>query len=484
MTEEPLGILLMAKLRKAFVQSSLPFRVDIVDWASTSKNFRKIIEKEYTLVQQGIRGKSQTIDKWSKMSLSDIAELIMGQSPPSSTYNESGDGLPFFQGVRDFNYRHPSPRVFCSKPSRIAQPGDILFSVRAPIGRVNIADRECATGRGLAIIRPNNKSDTRYLEFLLRHMETSWNAIEGSGSVFGNATKQDLEMLLLLWPNDRQERCATAHILGTLDDRIELNRQMSETLEAMARALFKSWFVDFDPVHAKIEGRDLGLPRHLANLFPNRLVESELGKIPGDWQVKPLNYFGNIITGKTPSTKEPEHFGDIIPFLRIPDMHGKMYALQTQIMLSSYGAASQSQKSLPPGSVSVSCIATPGLVVLNHRETQTNQQINSIVPWDQTFSKYIYWSCRHLSSEINTGGSGGSVFGNMNKSTFSALQIVNAKRSVIQAFDRLVSPMHDKILSNEIETQVLTQVRDTLLPKLISGHLRIKDAETFLKGVP
>ena len=273
------------------------------------------------------------------------------------------------------------------------------------------------------------------------------------------------------------EQKAIASVLSSLDDKIELNRRRNETLEAMARALFKSWFVDFDPVRAKIAGRDPGLPQHLADLFPDRLVDSELGEIPDGWKVKALSCFGAIVTGKTPSTKEPEHFGDDVPFLRIPDMHGKIYVLQTQMMLSSHGASSQPKKTLPSGSVSVSCIATLGLVVLNHRATQTNQQINSIIPRNQSLSRYTYWSCRQLSSDIKIGGIGGSVFGNMNKSTFGSLPVLDAQPAAIHAFDQLASPMHDTILSNEIQNLILAHIRNTLLPKLISGELRVKDAK-------
>ncbi len=180
---------------------------------------------------------------WQTLHLSDVADVIMGQSPPGTTYNEIGEGLPFFQGVKDFNYRHPTPRVFCTAPSRVARPGDILLSVRAPIGRVNVADRECAIGRGLSIIRSKSAEDSRFLEFALRFLEPAWEAIEGTGSVFGNATRQDIETLAIPWPRDRWDRRTIAHILGTLDDKIELNRKMNQTLEAIARAIFKSWFV-------------------------------------------------------------------------------------------------------------------------------------------------------------------------------------------------------------------------------------------------
>ena len=275
------------------------------------------------------------------------------------------------------------------------------------------------------------------------------------------------------------EQRAIAHVLGTLDDKIEMNRRMNETLEAMARALFKSWFVDFEPVRAKMEGRWRrgeslpGLPAEHYDLFPDRIVDSELGELPKGWRVKGLSSFGKIVTGKTPSTRNSTFYGTDVPFLRIPDMHGRMYAVTTGSMLSNDGATSQSRQALPSGSVSVSCIATPGLVILNHRKTHTNQQINSIVPNDMRASKYLYWSCRQMASEIMTGGSGGSVFHNMNKSTFSALGILDADMRAIGAFENQVSSLHEMILANEKQSQNLTALRDALLPKLVSGGISL-----------
>ena len=263
---------------------------------------------------------------------------------------------------------------------------------------------------------------------------------------------------------------------------------MNETLEAMAQALYKSWFVDFEPVHARMEGRWRpgeslpGLPAEHYDLFPDRLVDSELGRMPEGWAVKALGDFGEVITGKTPSTKQPGYYGEDVPFLRIPDMHGRMYALTTSSMLSHDGAMSQSRQALPSGSISVSCIATPGLVILNHSETHTNQQINSIVPNDMKASKYLYWSCRQMASEIMTGGSGGSVFHNMNKSTFSAIEILDADIGTISAFEEQVSPLHETILSNEKQSQYFAALRDALLPKLVSGEMRVKDSERLLTG--
>ncbi len=212
-------------------------------------------------------------------------------------------------------------------------------------------------------------------------------------------------------------------------------------------------------------------------LFPDSFEDSELGKIPKGWEVKTLEENGTIITGKTPSTRNPNFYGDDVPLLKIPDMHGKIYVVETSTMLSREGASSQLTKALPFGSVSVSCIASPGLVVLNHQETHTNQQINSIIPIDKRAGKYLYWTCRILSTEIISGSSGGSIFGNMNKSTFGALQILNPESTVVRMFDILITPIHNQILLNEQQKILLTHIRDILLPKLVSGEIRIHEIE-------
>ena len=326
--------------------------------------------------------------------------------------------------------------------------------------------------------RPKSEVAQEFLPYLiLGNKARLLSLVDLAGHGTGRLNTEELKAIKVQIPPLPEQR-AIAHVLGTLDDKIELNRRMNQTLEEMARALFKSWFVDFDPVRAKMEGRwhpgeSLpGLPDHLYDLFPDRLVDSELGEVPEGWEVKELGTFGEIITGKTPSTKRPEYYGEDVPFLRIPDMHGKMYALQTEVMLSAQGAESQSKKTLPPGSISVSCIATPGLVVLNHRSTQTNQQINGIIPHNQSASSYLYWTCSYLSYDIETGGLGSSVFGNMNKSAFSALPAIHPEPAIVCAFDTIASPIHAAILANEEQAHTLATQRDLLLPKLVLGEIK------------
>jgi type I restriction enzyme S subunit len=277
----------------------------------------------------------------------------------------------------------------------------------------------------VAIIRVDlRRADPGYILSYLTHPAVkSYIESFNAGGSRRAITKGHIESFELPLPPLEEQR-AIACILGTLDDKIELNRQMNETLEEMARAIFKSWFVDFDPVRAKFEGRDSGLPKHIADLFPDRFENSELGEIPAGWAVWRVADAGNVICGKTPSTIAPEYYGEDIPFITIPDMHGKIFAINVARKLSLLGAESQKNKMLPAGTICVSCIATPGLVVITSECSQTNQQINSIVPSSTDETYFWYWVFRGLGDDIRAGGSGGSVLTNLSTGRFSELPVL------------------------------------------------------------
>lgn len=423
----------------------------------------------------------------SEVRLGEVAEIIMGQSPPGESYNEIGEGLPFFQGVADFNYRFPTPRVYCTAPSRVAQRGDIMLSVRAPIGRVNIADRECAIGRGLCIIRPHAAEEARYLEFVLRSKQSQWDAIEGSGSVFGNASRRDLEMLGIPWPQKTQRR-AIAHILGTLDDKIELNRGMSQTLEEMARALFKAWFVDFEPVRAKCRG-DLdsrprwrrgeslpGLPAHLYDLFPDRLVDSELGEIPEGWEVGVLGR----VAGNPRRTVQPDEIDLSTPYIALEHMP------RHSIMLLEWSTADgvESNKfefkkgeilfgKLRPYFHKVGVAPVDGVC---------STDIVVVTPNQPNWFGFVLG---HVSSvefvEYTNTGSTGTKMPRTNWADMARYKVVLPPEPIAGAFTSLLQPSIERIIVAINESRTLAALRDALLPKLISGQMRIRDAERFLK---
>lgn len=240
-------------------------------------------------------------------------------------------------------------------------------------------------------------------------------------------------------------------VLNSIERKIKTNEQVNNNLEQQAKAIYKSWFVDFEP----------------------------FGRImPSDWLIGTVDDLAKeVVCGKTPSTKHTEYYGSDIPFITIPDMHGKIYVDTTERKLSKLGADSQSKKSLPKNSVCVSCIGTAGLVTLVAEESQTNQQINSIVPKDNFSPFYIYYFMQTLSDTINKLGQSGSTIVNLNKTQFGKIHAVIPSETAMIQFDLIVSPLFEKILENQMENLKLVSLRDVILPKLISGELDVSDID-------
>jgi type I restriction enzyme, S subunit len=362
------------------------------------------------------------------------------------------------------------------------EDGDIVFS------RVGSVDRRALvragesgwlfSGRCLRV-RPNPELvDSEYLSYFfgLQGYKYHINQI-AVGATMPSLNTKILSDLPIYYPPLPEQR-AIAHILGSLDDKIEANRRQNETLEAIARAIFRSWFVDFDPVHAKARGEQpAGMDAATAALFPDRFEDSALGPIPAGWRVGNVGDFGRIITGKTPSSKVPEYYGGEIPFVRIPDMHGRVFVHGTEKYLTKSGSKSQRNKLLPAYSVCVSCIASPGIVSLLAYPSHTNQQINCIV-CSNTFSPFfVYFSLKLLHNEIVALGSGGSATLNLNKREFSRIRVLIPQVDVIGAFSKLVAPFFVRMLTADKESRTLAETRDALLPKLVSGEIRVGGVE-------
>ena len=425
--------------------------------------------------------------------LKNVAKLIMGQSPPGSTYNEFGEGVPFYQGVRDFGERYPTRRVYCTAPTRFAKADDVLFSVRAPIGEINRATEDCSIGRGLAAIRADSYLDTTYIEYVLRYIRREWEILEGQGAVFGNAKKSDLENLPVPWPKDEKRR-AIARILGSLDDKIELNRKTNETLEAMARAIFKSWFVDFDPVRAKAdlsavasakaEGRDPlsacnaqagGLPDEIAALFPDNFQDSDLGEIPKGWKVSTIGSEFNLTMGQSPPGKTYNENGDGLPFFqgrrdfgfRFPT--NRVYCTAPK-RLADHGDTLVSVRA-PVGDINMAmarCCVGRGVAGIRHKSESRS---------------YTYYAMHTLGDRFARFEAEGTVFGAINKKQFEGLRWLSPPGELVNDFEKIAFSLDERIENNTNQTVTLSSLRNTILPKLISGELRIPDAGKLLESV-
>jgi len=364
--------------------------------------------------------------------------------------------------------------------------GDILLTSEAPLGEVLLwdSDEKIVLSQRLFAIRPNDKLDFTYLFYYMTSSKYQHELeMRSTGTTVVGIKQTQLVHTKIEYPNLNIQK-KIAHILSTLDDKIEINRKMNETLEAMPQTLFKSWFVDFDPVHTLSTCRSeadleaaatkLGISKEVLELFPSEFVESEMGMIPLGWEVKRIKDFGHVVTGKTPPTKKKENYGKEYPFITIPDMHNKAYIVSTVRSLSNIGHSVQPKKLIPKNSLIVSCIATVGLVSINSEDSHTNQQINSIV-CDKLNLYYLYCLLNNMTDTLVMYGGAGTATLNVNKSTFENINILQPRDIELEAFLEVVHPIFSKILLNTNEIQKLQETRDTLLPKLLSGELDVSN---------
>ena len=452
-------------------------------------------------------------NEWRIFKIGELGKVVTGKTPstkkpeyftgqyPFITIPDMGSSVFVSETTRTLSEAGAEVMKSCRLPKN-----SVMMSCIATIGKCGITTKDSFTNQQInSVICDQEKVNSLYLYYVFTQLRQVLDAAGGGGSVYTNVSKSRFSNIPVTLPSLTNQR-SIAHILGSLDDKIELNRQMNRTLEAMAQAIFKSWFVDFDPVvwnavkagkpvparfaetaarykadlsavaSAKAEGRNLCLPKKIADLFPDSFEDSELGEIPNGWKAGLILDLGEVICGKTPPTKDSDNYGEKVPFITIPDMHEKVFVTQTGKCLSTQGAKTQPKKFLPPKSICVSCIATPGLVILTSEKSQTNQQINSVIPEDYLSPYYCFQLLRRLGDQIRAGGSGGSVLLNLNKTQFSKIKILLAEQRAIEAYHKLVEPLFDRLLSNERESATLASLRDTLLPKLISGELHLPAA--------
>ena len=384
-----------------------------------------------------------------KCKLGDIVDITMGQSPKSKYYNTEKEGYPFLQGNRTFGFKYPTFDTYTTVLTKSAKAGDIIMSVRAPVGDLNITPVDMCLGRGVCSLRMKNGNQS-FLFYMMKYYVPHLQKKE-NGTVFGSVNRNDINGLEVDIPEDEQIQRKIAEYLEVIDNKIQLNNMINNNLEQQAQTIFKSWFVDFVPFEKKM---------------------------PSNWSKGTIDDLAKeIVCGKTPPTKNAEYYGTKIPFITIPDMHGKIYSVTTERYLSILGANSQVKKSLPKNSVCVSCIGTAGLVTLVAEESQTNQQINSIIPKDGFSPYFIYLLMQTLYDTINKLGQSGSTIVNLNKTQFGKIQVTIPTVSVMINFDEIMFPIFEKILQNQKENLSLVLLRDSLLPKLMSGELDVSEID-------
>ena len=414
---------------------------------------------------------------WDVGKLSDITKKITkGTTPTTLGKNFSNCGINFIkvESISEsgtfltdkFCYIDEETNEMLKRS--IIEEDDVLFSIAGAIGRTAHVTKDILpanTNQALAIIRPaTEKVIPRFLKYYLSSGDIKEYAKSRTvQSVQANVSLSILADMPIIIP-PVQEQVNILRILSSLDDKIELNRKMNKTLESIAQAIFKRWFIDFE------------FPNENSKPYKSsggKIVDCDLGEIPIGWAVKEIANCGEIVCGKTPPTADSDNYGDDIFFITIPDMRGQAFIIKTERKLSKKGASTQHKKELPSLTVCVSCIATPGLVSLTSAPSHTNQQINSIVCDKNTSPFFMYYAMFYKGEEIKSMGLGGTATLNLNTGNFARIKIVVPESAIMDTFHKIVAPFMEKILSNLEENENLCDVRDSLLPRLMSGKIRV-----------
>lgn len=402
---------------------------------------------------------------WKRNQLGSVADVNWGDtSVTKASYVDSGFPAYSASGPDGFLPYADFDRV-----------GVVLSAIGADCGKTWLAKGKWSCIKNtLRFWATDTEVDTAFLFWLTRD-PAIWPK-RGSAQPF--ISQGDARALEIAYPPLPQQR-AIAHILGTLDDKIELNRRMSETLEAMARALFKSWFVDFDPVRAKMEGRWRrgqslpGLPAHLYDLFPDRLVPSELGEIPEGWEVGSVYEIAEVIYGAPFSSALFNTEGVGKPLIRIRDLPSESPGVWTP-------EEHPRGYTVQPGDIVVGMDGEFRAYLWGGPIGWLNQRVCVFKPKGAWGSAFVRNSVMGPLADVEATETGTTVI-HLGKADIDRFRVVLPTAPVADGFTTLCQRWYDRIVATKRESRTLAALRDALLPKLISGELRVKDAERFLK---
>ena len=391
--------------------------------------------------------------------LGEIASFAYGKMPKSNTLTVGP--YPTFSG---YKYQYRYPEYNCDK-------GDVIVVARGVggTGDVKIVKERCLlTNLSIKIALDSEKADNRYFYYYylssgLRHLD--------SGSAQSQITINDLCRVKLTLP-PLPEQKAIARILGTLDDKIELNRRMNATLEAMARALFQSWFVDFDPVRAKLDGRPpAALDPATATLFPEHLEETALGHTPKGWEVRSLDKTAHYLNGLA-LQKYPAGDSPTLPVIKI-----------AQLRKGDSVGADRCNTNLPgnyivqDGDVLFSWSGSLEVELWCGGPGALNQHLFKVT--SPEFPKWFYylWTLYHLDEFRLIAADKATTMGHIQRGHLTAAKVLIPPRPLLDAMTRTMSPLIDQLIANRIQSRTLATLRDTLLPKLLSGELSVAETK-------
>jgi type I restriction enzyme S subunit len=424
-----------------------------------------------------------------RTTLGEVADLLTGFPFKSAAFSDAphdfrllrGDNIVQGKTRWDGVKRWPSEDADQYR-DYLLRPGDVVLAMDRPwieagLKHATLTQADCPSllVQRVARLRARPGLDQRFLGYVV-HSSDFTNYILGvqTGTAVPHISGGQIKSYEFLLPPLSQQEGA-ANLLGALDDKVELNRRTIETLEAMALALFKSWFVDFDPIHAKVEGRSTGLSDDLTALFPDTFGEDGL---PEGWRREPLLYHARLISGGTPKTEETAYWDGSILWASAKDVSqcADHFLITTERTITERGLEESATRLIPQlSTLVVARGATTGRYCMAGRDMAMNQTCYAL----SSRSSVPFWLCCTFGQTVDEliQAAHGSVFDTITTVTLGTTRVTTGDAAIIKAFEELVSPLFRRILSSIEESLLLKSLRDTLLPKLISGDLRITDAE-------
>mgnify|MGYP001165961245 CR=1 FL=1 len=418
--------------------------------------------------------------EWQQIPLEDGMEALIDYRGKTPTKTHAGVPLITAKVVK--NGRIETPNEFISHDDYdawmrrgIPQAGDVLITTEAPLGEVaQLGSEKVALAQRLIALRgKNGVLDNTFLKFLLQS-DSIQNQLRAraSGSTVSGIKQSELRKINLLLPPPLEQR-AIAHILGTLDDKIELNRRRNQTLEAMARALFKDWFVDFGPVRAKMEGREPYLPADLWQLFPDRLDDE--GK-PEGWSEQPLDEIADFLNGLALQKFRATDPNDSLPVIKIAELRNGVSAKSDRA-----SREVPAKYIIKDGDFLFSWSGSLLAKFWTEGEGALNQHLFKVTSESYPMWFVSHWVHHHLDEFQAIAASKATTMGHIQRGHLKAAMTLCPPEHVLEKLGVVMAPLVEQSIHNELESRRLAQLRDTLLPKLISGELRIADAEKFIQ---
>lgn len=422
--------------------------------------------------------------EWITIKLSDAIDIIGGGTPKRSVPEYWEGDIPWLS-VKDFNdeYRHVDSTAETisalgleNSSTKLLDKGYIIISARGTVGALAQLSRPMAFNQSCYGI--NAKVDyliNDFLYYLLKYSVGDLQQIT-HGAVFDTITRDTFQEVTVNLPPLPEQR-AIAHILGSLDDKIELNRRMNATLEGIARTLFTSWFVDFDPVHARMGDLpfDLNLPPEVLNLFPDSFEDSELGPIPRGWKVRSLDEIAEFLNGLACQKYPPKDGKESLPVIKIRELR---QGISENTDLAS--AEVPKEYIVDNGDVLFSWSGSLLVDIWTQNKGLLNQHLFKVTSTEYPKWFFYHWSDHHLNEFIRIASDKATTMGHIKRQHLSDAKVLVPDEKMLGFADMQIKPLLQQRIQKNLEIHKLSALRDTLLPKLISGEVRVPDAARFV----